>query len=161
MGQDARESGESRRRGHAFVRAFGGGPRGAAAALPPYGRRLAWDPFLRVARLAGADEPGVGMRAWCVACYGLGMETEYVSYRPPEVVAVRMTRGPCLLRRFAGSWRFREVAPGVTRVTSAIIWRAAPLAARRARSAADGDLRPRHAAPPRRVQARIETTDIL
>jgi hypothetical protein len=27
-----------------------------------------------------------------------------------------MTRGPWLLSRFAGSWRFEEVAPGRTRV---------------------------------------------
>lgn len=50
------------------------------------------------------------------------METEYVTFRPPvdgapAVAAVRMTRGPWVLARFAGSWRFREVAPGRTRVT--------------------------------------------
>ena len=83
-----------------------------------YARRLEWDPFLREARLVGgAAEPGVGARAWCLARNGLAMETEYVSYHPPEAVAVRMTRGPCILARFAGSWRFKQVTPGVTRVT--------------------------------------------
>ena len=82
-----------------------------------YARRLAWDPFLKEARLVGgASEAAVGARAWCVARNGLGMETEYVSFAPPEVAAVRMTRGPRILESFAGSWRFREVAPGVTRV---------------------------------------------
>ncbi|WP_439630653.1 type II toxin-antitoxin system RatA family toxin [Gemmata sp.] len=87
------------------------------AVTQDYERRLAWDPFLRSAELlAGATAPGVGVRAYCVARSGLGMETEYVSYRPPRVAAVRMTRGPWLIRSFAGSWRFTEVAPGRTRV---------------------------------------------
>lgn len=82
-----------------------------------YARRLLWDPFLREARLLGAEEPAVGVRTWCVARNRLGMEAEYVTYRPPEVAAVRMTRGPWPIARFAGSWRFREIAPGTTRVT--------------------------------------------
>lgn len=82
-----------------------------------YSRRLDWDPFLKEARLVGgATGAGVGNRAWCVARNGLGMETEYVSFRPPHVTAVKMTKGPRLLANFAGSWRFKELAPGRTRV---------------------------------------------
>jgi ribosome-associated toxin RatA of RatAB toxin-antitoxin module len=82
-----------------------------------YGRRLEWDPFLRVAELVGgATESGVGVRAWCVARNGLGMETEYVSYQPPRVTAVKMTRGPWIIESFAGSWRFEPQGDGVTRV---------------------------------------------
>ena len=80
-----------------------------------YSRRLEWDPFLKVAELHG-DTPGVGVRAWCVAWNGLGMETEYVTFNRPKGTAVKMTRGPRLLAAFAGSWRFQEVAPGHTRV---------------------------------------------
>ena len=44
-----------------------------------YDLRLEWDPFLRSARLIGnAREPGVGVRALCVAKNGWAMETEYV-----------------------------------------------------------------------------------
>lgn len=76
-----------------------------------YSRRLHLDPFLREARLVGgAPAAGMGIRAW-------GLETEYVSFDPPRVAAVRMTRGPALLAAFAGSWRFDEVEPGRTRVT--------------------------------------------
>ena len=83
-----------------------------------YARRLSWDPFLKEATLlGGAAAAGLGVRAWCVAKAGFGMETEYVSFNPPEVTAVKMTRGPALLAAFAGSWRFDEVAPGLTRVT--------------------------------------------
>jgi hypothetical protein len=82
-----------------------------------YARRLDWDPFLKEARLlSGAEGAAVGVRAWCAAKRGRGMETEYISLKVPEVAAVKMTRGPAVLEKFAGTWRFREVAPGVTRV---------------------------------------------
>lgn len=82
-----------------------------------YDRRLEWDPFLKSAKLVGgATTPGVGVRAYCVARSGLGMETEYVSFHPPRVTAVKMTQGPWIIDRFAGSWHFEEIAPGQTRV---------------------------------------------
>src|SRR4051812_49592085 len=83
-----------------------------------YRRRLDWDPFLKEARLLdGAEGPGVGVRARCVAHNGLGMETRYVSFNPPGACAVEMTRGPWFFRAFSGSWRFGEGGPGPTRVT--------------------------------------------
>src|SRR5579863_6842620 len=83
-----------------------------------YTRRFSWDPFLREARLlGGAQQPTPGVRAWCVARNGLGMETEYVTLRRPSVAAVSMTRGPWLFGRFAGAWRFTPSGPGATRVT--------------------------------------------
>ncbi len=36
------------------------------------------------------------------------METEYVSFEPPSVAAVRMTRGPFFIKTFAASWRFSD-----------------------------------------------------
>jgi hypothetical protein len=82
-----------------------------------YGRRLQWDPFLRSAELVGgAKEAGLGVRAYCVAHSRLGMETEYVSFTPPKVAAVKMTRGPWFIGGFAGSWRFFPEADGRTRV---------------------------------------------
>ena len=83
-----------------------------------YSHRLDWDPFLKEARLlGGAETPGVGVRAWCVARNGLGMETVYVSFNPPETCAVEMTRGPWFFRSFSGSWRFDRISPNRTRVT--------------------------------------------
>ena len=82
-----------------------------------YARRLEWDPFLKSAELMdGATAPGVGVRAYCVARSGLGMETEYVSFNPPRTTAVKMTRGPWAIDSFAGSWHFEELAGGQTRV---------------------------------------------
>lgn len=82
-----------------------------------YTRRLDWDPFLKEARLVNAEAVAVGVRAWCVSHLGLGMETEYVALAPPHRVAVKMTRGPCLLALFAASWRFEALLPNCTRVT--------------------------------------------
>jgi ribosome-associated toxin RatA of RatAB toxin-antitoxin module len=82
-----------------------------------YDLRLSWDPFLKEARLLGGSAAGVGARAWCVARNGLGMETEYVSFKRPEVTAIKMTKGPAVFRSFAGSWRFDESGPNSTRVT--------------------------------------------
>jgi ribosome-associated toxin RatA of RatAB toxin-antitoxin module len=87
------------------------------ALMQDYARRLEWDPFLRSAQLlGGASSAAVGVRAYCVAKSGLGMETEYVSSIPPRTAAVKMTRGPWMIADFAGSWRFEDVAPGRTRV---------------------------------------------
>ena len=82
-----------------------------------YEHRLDWDPFLREARVLDAREVGVGVKTWCVAWFGPGMETEYVSLSAPRVAAVKMTRGPWFLERFAASWQFDERVPGVTLVT--------------------------------------------
>jgi hypothetical protein len=93
-----------------------GSPNELFALTQDYARRLEWDPFLKSAELVGgAKVPGVGVRAYCVAHSGLGMETEYVTFNPPRVTAVKMTRGPWMIDSFAGSWRFEEVAPGQTR----------------------------------------------
>ena len=92
-------------------------PAALFALTQDYGRRLEWDPFLKSAELLGGNPvAGVGVRAYCVAQTGLGMETEYVSFNPPRTCAVKMTRGPRLIDSFAGSWRFEEVSPGRTRV---------------------------------------------
>jgi ribosome-associated toxin RatA of RatAB toxin-antitoxin module len=92
-----------------------------------YSARLKWDPFLRQAVLLnGATEPGVGVRAWCVARSGIGMETEYVSFTPPRIVAVKMTRGPKILETFGGAWEFTLTDDSRTKVTFRYQLRARP-----------------------------------
>lgn len=82
-----------------------------------YSRRLEWDPFLRSAELVdGAATAGVGVRAFCVAHNGFGMETEYVTFARPRATAITMTRGPWFIGKFAGSWRFDQLTPQRTRV---------------------------------------------
>ncbi len=95
-----------------------GSPDSVFALTQDYARRLTWDPFLREATLLdGATAPGVGVRAWCVSRWGIGMETEYVSFIPPRVAAVKMTRGPGMLKTFGGTWEFASVDGGKTKVT--------------------------------------------
>jgi hypothetical protein len=49
-----------------------------------YASRLIWDTFLRKAVLVeGATSAALGVKAYCVAKNGLGMETEYVSFHRP------------------------------------------------------------------------------
>ena len=66
-----------------------------------YSQRLQWDPFLRKAYLLdGATHADVGVCSRCVArraAGGLAMDTEYVSFKRPDVAAVKMTNGPFFL----------------------------------------------------------------
>jgi ribosome-associated toxin RatA of RatAB toxin-antitoxin module len=83
-----------------------------------YGLRRAWDPFVRAMHfLDGATEAGVGVRVWARAWNGLTMEVRFTGFLPPRVVAMKMTRGPWLFRRFAGTWRFAAHGPDSTCVT--------------------------------------------
>lgn len=83
-----------------------------------YKIRLNWDTFLKKAELIdGAANANKGVRAFCVAKNGIGMETEYVSFNRPKVTAVKMTKGPFLFKTFLGSWKFAELKQGVTEVT--------------------------------------------
>jgi ribosome-associated toxin RatA of RatAB toxin-antitoxin module len=73
-----------------------------------YGLRLKWDPFLREMKFRdGAQEAAEGVRVWVRAWNGLSMEVEYTTVKPPEVVAMKMLRGPFFFEQFAGSWRFK------------------------------------------------------
>lgn len=82
-----------------------------------YSNRLKWDTFLIEAYLlANATRADKGVKAWCVARNGLGMETQYVSFNPPKVAAIKMTKGPFMFKDFAASWNFKEESAGLTKV---------------------------------------------
>lgn len=86
--------------------------------MQSYERRLEWDEFLSRAELVGgATKAALGARAYCVDRSGRGMETEYVSFRPPERVAVKMTQGPWMFSSFAGSWVYSEISANSTSLT--------------------------------------------
>ncbi len=83
-----------------------------------YKNRLEWDTFLTEAYLLNnATQAGKGVKAWCVAKNGLGMETEYVSFNRPKVTAIKMTKGPFIFKDFAASWTFMDNGNEMTRVT--------------------------------------------
>lgn len=82
-----------------------------------YDRRLSWDSFLKKAELVdGAKAAGMGVKAWCVAKNGLGMETQYVSFNRPRATAIKMTKGPFMFQSFLGSWTFKEIQAEQTEV---------------------------------------------
>ena len=86
--------------------------------MQDYSRRLEWDAFLSKAELVGgALTSAVGVRALCVDNAGRAMETEYVSFKPFERVAVKMTHGPSMFGAFAGSWIYKDLPNGHTELT--------------------------------------------
>ena len=82
-----------------------------------YYLREAWDPFTRdIKLLNGAKEPAEAVQVWVKAWTGFTMEVEYSSFKPPELAAVKMLRGPAFLSTFAGAWRFHAAAADETEV---------------------------------------------
>lgn len=74
-----------------------------------YNKRLQWDTFLKKAELIeGAVVADKGVKAYCVAKNGIGMETEYVTFNRPKVTAIKMTKGPFMFKSFLGSWTFKK-----------------------------------------------------
>ena len=83
-----------------------------------YNKRLLWDKFLKEARLInGIEQANKGVKAYCVAKNGIGMETEYITFNRPRVTAIKMTKGPYLFKSFLGSWTFKEINEIKTEVT--------------------------------------------
>ncbi|HOX81396.1 MAG TPA: SRPBCC family protein [Chryseolinea sp.] len=83
-----------------------------------YKNRLVWDTFLTEAYLLNnATKADKGVKAWCVAKNGLGMETEYVSFNRPKVTAIKMTKGPYMFKDFSASWTFTDNKNEMTTVT--------------------------------------------
>ncbi|MET4098475.1 hypothetical protein ABIB37_000712 [Agrococcus sp. UYP10] len=78
--------------------------------------RLRWDPFIRHQQLVDADRPAKGVRTVTRTRLGLGMVSEYASYRPPTSVGMTMLQGPWFFERFGAGWRFapedRDGVPG-------------------------------------------------
>ncbi len=75
--------------------------------------RYRWDPFVRSQRLLdGAEVPAKGVRTETRSRHGLRMVSEYVSYRPPQQVGMKMVEGPWFFESFAGGWTFQPDGDG-------------------------------------------------
>ena len=82
--------------------------------------RRQWDPFIRSQHLLdGAERPAKGVRTKTRSRHGLAMVSEYVSFRPPTQVGMKMVGGPWFFHKFSGGWTFREVNPDRTEA----VWR--------------------------------------
>jgi hypothetical protein len=79
--------------------------------------RYRWDPFVKSQQLLGADRPGKGVRTLTRSRHGLKMVSEYLSYRPPTQVGMRMVEGPRFFRTFSGGWSFATLDVHKTEAT--------------------------------------------
>lgn len=98
--------------------------------LHDYEIRLRWDTMLSDARLVGsATQAAKGVRSLCVGTWRsayLPMETEYITFLPGKVAAVRLTNHPPLFDRFAAAIHHTALATGGSRVTYTYSFRARP-----------------------------------
>jgi hypothetical protein len=84
--------------------------------------RLRWDPFIREQHfLGGATAPAKGVKTYTVQRFGFRMESEYVSYKPPSNVGMKMTKGSWFFERLGGGWRFTPVEAHTGRTLA--VWR--------------------------------------
>lgn len=91
------------------------------ALLHDYRRRLTWDTLLSAAYLeAGATQAGKGVVSVCVGRRSLGriaLRTEYITFEPPTVAAVKMLDRPPFFGTWAASIRHESDGRGGSNVT--------------------------------------------
>ncbi len=76
-----------------------------------YGRRLEWDSYLVEARLLhGAGHADVDVESYCKNRSGSVMISKYISFNRPKVAAIKMIKGPWILRSFSGAWNVRSIS---------------------------------------------------
>jgi hypothetical protein len=99
--------------------------------LHDYNRRLEWDTLLQEARLTdGFQVARLHATSVCKGrtfLGGIAMKTAYVSYREPDVAAVRMVNSPPFIDSFAASIRHHDLANGSSRLEYTYSFTARPL----------------------------------
>ncbi|CAN5427105.1 hypothetical protein BH10ACT1_BH10ACT1_16150 [soil metagenome] len=84
----------------------------AFAVAGSYRVRLEWDPFVSTQHLINTDRPGEGVQTFTRSRHGLTMVSEYLTYRPPTHMGMKMVSGPSFFRTFSGSWHFKDLGDG-------------------------------------------------
>ncbi|MFM9965791.1 MAG: SRPBCC family protein [Planctomycetaceae bacterium] len=78
-----------------------------------YRRRLEWDTLLQEAFLTdGFTEAAQGATSVCRGCRclgGIALKTQYVTYRPGKIAAVKMINRPPFFASFAATIRHRDL----------------------------------------------------
>jgi hypothetical protein len=84
--------------------------------LHDYDRRLEWDTLLRDARLCpGWSQAQLHATSVCTGRWflgGIALKTEYISFNPPAVAAVKMLNRPAFFETFAATLRHRDTDDG-------------------------------------------------
>jgi len=95
-----------------------------------YDRRLEWDTLLSQAILLGeAKFADRGVRTRCAGTWRSGkiaMETEYITFEPGRVAAVKLVNRPPLFEHFAATIRHKPITPGRSSLTYIYSFRARP-----------------------------------
>ena len=93
----------------------------AFALSQTYGEvRYMWDPFVKEQHLLdGANTAAKGVKTITKSKHGLTMISEYITFKAPTHVGMRMIKGPKFFSSFSGGWNFSELPEGKTKV----IWR--------------------------------------
>lgn len=88
--------------------------------LHDYDRRLEWDTLLQQARLCdGFTEAQLHATSLCTGHWylgGIAVKTEYVSFKPPHIAAVRMLNRPPFFEAFAATIRHHDLSDGTSTV---------------------------------------------
>lgn len=86
------------------------------AVLHDYNRRLQWDTLLSDARLCdGWQHAQLHATTMCTGRWylgGISLKTEYISFKPPAIAAVKMIDRPSLFDRFAATIRHVDLENG-------------------------------------------------
>ena len=90
------------------------------ALLHDYERRLEWDTLLQSATLCdGWQNAQLHSRSICTGKWYLGsiaLETEYVSFNPPHVAAVKMVNRPAFFESFAATIRHTDLSENASSI---------------------------------------------
>lgn len=91
----------------------------AFALSQTYGElRYRWDPFVHEQHLLdGATAAAKGVRTKTTSRHRLSMVSEYVSFKPPHQVGMKMVSGPWFFSQMSGGWSFKELGPTRTKAT--------------------------------------------
>jgi len=88
--------------------------------LHDYDRRLEWDTLLQSATLtdgwtkAQLHATSICRGRWCLG--GIALKTEYLSFRPHDVAAVKMVNRPLFFQTFAATIRHRDLMDGSSQI---------------------------------------------
>jgi hypothetical protein len=99
------------------------------ALVHDYPARLSWDTLLRRAETVGGVAPAVGVEAVCSARWSLGglsFRTRYVTYRPPDLAAVKLVNNPPFFADWAASIRHRPLDGDTSEVVYTLTFRCRP-----------------------------------
>lgn len=89
--------------------------------------RYRWDPFVKEQHLLdGATRAAKGVRTSTTSRHRLRMVSEYVSFKPPHQVGMKMVEGPWFFEQFSGGWSFQELGPERTKATWRYTFRCRP-----------------------------------